>query len=283
MANVVDAPRSSLRTFQPRHLAIAQGLAVAALAGFWTWAVTTHPEFGGKAFGVDAAAYWAADLRNPYGRAAAGLPGAYLYSPAFLHVFTPFHALSWEWFTGIWVALQLAALAWLLTPLGALLALATPAVTSEVLIGNLHILYAVALVVSIRHPAAWSLPALTKPTLGIGIAWYLGRRQWLRAAIALLAILAIASISFAIAPALWLSWFHTLTDAQQRGGPWWTALLAVRLLLALALSWYAGMRNMPAFLPVALYLALPIPWPEGLTMLAAVPRLVLERRRNVDR
>jgi hypothetical protein len=48
----------------------------------------------------------------------------------------------------------------------------------------------------------------------------------------------------------------------------------VRIVLAGPLGWCAERRNRPAFPPIALYLALPIPWLEGLTMLAAVPRLL---------
>jgi hypothetical protein len=62
--------------------------------------------------------------------------------------------------------------------------------------------------------------------------------------------------------------------AGDRGGPAWTAFLVARVVLAGLLAWLAGRRNRPAFLPIALYLALPIPWLEGLTMLAAVPRLL---------
>jgi len=97
---------------------------VIGLIAFWIWANLAHPAPGGKPFGVDASAYWGTSLSDPYAGAAAGLPGAYLYSPAFLQAFSPLQSLPWELFIAIWLALQLAAMPWLMTPLGALVVLA---------------------------------------------------------------------------------------------------------------------------------------------------------------
>lgn len=263
-----------------RLLAFGQAAAVIGLVAFWVWAITTQPAFGGKPFGVDAEAYWGANLADPYSGPAVGLPGAYLYSPAFLQAFAPLQLLPWEWFIGLWLAVQLVALGWLLTPLGAVVVLAFPPAASEVLIGNIHILIGVALVVSMRHPGSWALPLLTKPSLAVGVVWYLARREWSRAGTAVGVTVAIALASFAIAPNLWLEWYRRIGAAQGTGGMAWTAFFGARLVAALLLSWYAGVRNRPNFLPIALYLALPIPWLEGLTLLAAVPRLVLDRRRD---
>ena len=259
--------RNRLR--QLPHVAGALGL-----AGFYVWALVVQPSFGGKPFGVDAMAYWMASTADPYAGAAAGLPGAYLYSPAFLQALTPLQLMPWDVFIGTWLALQLIALAWLLTPLGALAFLAFPPVTSEVLIGNIHAFLAVALVVSVARPWAWVLPLLTKVSPGVGLAWYVGRRDWRALAWALGATLAVVVVSFAFAPALWFEWFERLRGAEGRGGPAWTLLLVARLALAALLSVYAGWRGRPALLPIAFYLALPIPWLEGLTMLGAVPRLL---------
>lgn len=244
------------------------------LVAFWVWANITQPSPGGKPFGVDAWAYWGTSLSGPYAGAAAGLPGAYLYSPAFLQAFSPMKLLPWMAFVGLWSGVQLVALAWLVTPAGALLMLAFPPVASEVLIGNIHVFLAVALVLSLRHPAAWMLGLLTKPSLGVGAAWYAGRREWRALGWALVATLIVALVSFVGAPGLWFEWASRLFGASDRGGSGWTAFLVVRVVLAGLLAWWAGRRNQPAFLPIALYLALPIPWLEGLTMLAAIPRLV---------
>jgi hypothetical protein len=260
-----------------RLLKVAQAISLLVLAAFWAWAINAHPVFGAKPFGADAVAYWSAPLNDPYAGPEAGLSGAYLYSPAFLQAIAPFKLLPWEWFMGLWIALELTALSWLLTPLGALLVLAFPPVTSEVLIGNVNIFLAVALVISTRYPAVWALALLTKPSLGVGLTWYLARREWSRAAMAVLSAIAIALASFLITPTLWGNWIERLIEAEHRGGLMWSALLAFRMAAAVLLAWHAGTRNRPANLPIALYLALPIPWLEGLTLLAAIPKLVRHR------
>jgi len=259
-------------------LRILQLVAAIGLVAFWFFALLVQPDLGGKPFGVDAYPYWSVPLSNPYSGPEAGLPGAYLYSPAFLHAITPLRLLPWEWFIGFWIAAELVALAWLLTPAGALLALAFPPVLSEVLIGNIHVFLAVALALSLRYPASWLLALLTKPTLGVGIAYHVARRAWRAVAIALGVTAVVTVVSFAIGPDLWFDWVARLQGAETRGGLGWTIFLVARLLLALGLSAYAGWRGRPAYLPLAAYLALPIPWLEGLALLTAVPRLVLAGR-----
>ena len=257
---------------------VGQVLAGIGLLAFWLWALLVQPDPGGKPFGVDAYPYWSVPLADPYSGPEAGLPGAYLYSPAFLHAITPLRLLPWEWFIGIWIAAELVALAWLVTPLGALAVLAFPPIFSEVLIGNVHVFLAVALVLSIRFPAAWLLALLTKPTLGVGMAYHAARGAWRSLAIALGVAAAVVLVSFAIGPDLWFAWVERIRGAEGRGGLAWTVFLAVRLVLAFGLAWYAGWRRRPAYLPLAAYLALPIPWLEGLALLTAVPRLLTADR-----
>jgi len=259
---------------------IVQLASAVGLIGVWFFALLIQPDPGGKPFGVDAYPYWSVPLDDPYRGPEAGLPGAYLYSPAFLHAITPLRLLPWEWFIGIWIAAELVALAWLLTPAGTLLALAFPPVFSEVMIGNVHLFIAVALVLSLRYPAAWLLPLLTKPSLGVGLAFYAGRRKWRPLAVVAGVSAVVVGASFALGPGLWFDWFERLRGAGNRGGVAWTAFLVARLALAVGLSWYAGSRNRPEFLPLGAYLALPIPWLEGLTLLTAVPRLLLMGRAH---
>jgi len=101
-----------------------------------------------------------------------------------------------------------------------------------VLIGNIHVFLAVALVVSLRRPATWMLALLTKPSLGIGLAWYAGRREWGALALALSATLLVALVSFVLAPGLWFEWFDRLRGAGGRGGAGWAAFLVVRVAIA---------------------------------------------------
>ncbi len=48
------------------------------------------------------------------------------------------------------------------------LGLVLPPVFFEVLVGNVHLLYAAAIVLGFRHPWTWSLMILTKVTPGVG-------------------------------------------------------------------------------------------------------------------
>ena len=260
---------------------VGQVLAGIGLLAFWLWALLVQPDPGGKPFGVDAYPYWSVPLADPYSGPEAGLPGAYLYSPAFLHAITPLRLLPWEWFIGIWIAAELVALAWLVTPLGALAVLAFPPIFSEVLIGNVHVFLAVALVLSIRFPAAWLLALMTKPTLGVVMAYHAARGACRSLGIAVGVAAAVVLVSFAIGPDLWFAWVERIRGAEGRGGLAWTVFLVVRLVLAFGLAWYAGWRRRPAYLPLAAYLALPIPWLEGLALLTAVPRLLTADRTAI--
>lgn len=262
---------------------LVRSAGAAGLIAFWVWAVTTAPAIGGKPYGVDAMAYWSASLDAPYSGAAAGLPGAYLYSPAFVEILTPLRWLPWEGFMAVWLAAELVALAWLVTPLGALALLAFPPIASEVLIGNIHTFLAVALVLALTRPWTWTLALLTKPTLGVGLAWYVGRREWRRCLIALGATAATVAVSFVVAPNLWVAWIERLRGAGDRGGEAWAAFLVGRLAVAALIAVVAGWRARPGYLPLAMYVALPIPWLEGLTLLAATPRLVIESYSRGDR
>ena len=254
---------------------LAAALGAVLLIAFWAWAMLINPNPGGKPFGVDARAFWAADSSAPYVGPEAGLAGAYLYSPVFLQILTPLRLLPWEAFIGLWIAAELFTLAWLLTPLGAVVALVLPPVASEVLIGNVHVFLAAALVLSVQRPSAWILALITKPTLGV-LLFYHRWRAWLQVTALMLLV---AVISAVLAPSWWAGWFGTLGRAGDRGGMWWGLALFARLAVAAGIAWYAGSRHRPAWLAPAAYLALPIPWLEGLTLLAAVPRLARLKSR----
>ncbi len=84
--------------------------------------------------------------------------------------------LPWPPFCAAWFGIEAAALAWLVRPLRArwaipVLLLGLP----ELVVGNIYILLAVAAVVGIGKPAAWSFPILTKVTPGVGLLWFAAR------------------------------------------------------------------------------------------------------------
>lgn len=249
-------------------------IAAGGLVVVWSVLLLVQPEITGKPFGADAIAYHSAPLDSPYGGPQIGLSGAYLYPPPFLQALAPLRLLPWEAFMAIWVAMELFALAWLLTPPVALLALAIPFVLAEVTIGNVHLFMAVAIVLAIRnHPSAWAFVALTKPTSGVAGAWHLFRREWREAAIALATVVAIVATSMLIGFELWVQWLDRMGGDVGTAGTGWMVALAARVVLALVIVGVAAVRRRPLLLPVAAFVALPITWPEGLTLLAAIPRL----------
>jgi len=102
----------------------------------------------GGMVGADSHAYWLAarDPQSWYSQPPA-YRDAYLYSPAFAQLLWPLGHLPWRVFEVVWAAGQVAVLTWLLAPLGWRRALTlAPFVVAELLLGNLYVFFAGALV-----------------------------------------------------------------------------------------------------------------------------------------
>lgn len=224
--------------------------------------------------------WWAADAADPYvGRQTDD--GFYGYSPAFLQLLTPLRALPWEAAVWAWAVIMLAALAYCAgrwTPL----VIIAPPVLGELVIGNIHLLYAAAIVVGFRWPAAWALMLLTKVTPGIGLLWFAVRREWRHLAVALGATLIVALASIALAPGLWLEWVAAMAASAQvaplpvQPNALFPVPLVVRLPVAAALLVWGARRDSRWVVPVAVTMALPVVWTAGLATLVAV--VALSRR-----
>jgi hypothetical protein len=220
--------------------------------------------------GQEAFCYWIANLNSPYSLSDWGSPIAYVYSPAFLQVMAPLTRLPWLLFIAIWTALLIVAVRYLtgrrLFAIGVLLA------TVELVGGNISLLLAVAMVVGFRWPAAWSFVLLTKVTPGIGLLWFVVRREWRQLGIALGATALIVAASALIMPRAWLDWFNLLLGLTGREGTWAAVPIPflVRLPMAVAVVVWGARTNRRWTVPVAGMLALPALWYGGLTMLLAV-------------
>jgi hypothetical protein len=251
-----------------RHGLLIAGLVVLVTILVRAW-LTASDASAGEAY--DARAYWEAARGDPYARPVLGAPVAYYYSPAFLQVFAPLLALSFPAFLAAWYLINGAALvavarSWL--PL----ALLTGFVALEVLRGNIETLMALAIVAGFRWPAAWAFILLTKVTPGVGLLWFVGRRDWRSVAIAVGATLAIAAVSFVLAPDLWQAWIASLVANAGVSIDWayFPVPLAIRLPIAAGLALVGGWFGWRWMVPIASTLAMPALWPVNLTLLVAI-------------
>jgi hypothetical protein len=261
------------RSASPAFRAVGDGAIVAGLlfAGYLFLVVAKSV----GTFGFDAFAYWSVDLADPYARTAGAL-GAFTYSPVIARLFAPFSMLAFWQFLLLWDGLLVGTAIWLgLGSVRSVLAVfAFPAVALELYHGNVHLLIAAAIWLGFRYPAAWSFVLLTKVTPGVGLAWFVVRREWRSLAIALGVTAALVAVSLAIDGRLWESWLRDSLWATAGGAalnqfslpvPLW-----IRVPSALALVAWGGLTDRRWTVPLGATLALPVLWPSGFAILAAL-------------
>ena len=159
---------------------------------------------------------------------------------------------------------------------GAGLAVGNPAaaVLSDIALGNIHLLLGAVAVFGLRWPALWSVALLSKVTPGIGLVWFVARREWRNLAIALGATALVAALSFAYRPADWTDWIDFLIANRDHQFPLWTipVPLAVRLVMSAALLWWGGRTDRAWVVPIAVGWAIPVPyWTMLAVMVFALP------------
>ena len=275
-------PRMHRRSASPASRAARDGAIVAGLLFAGYLFVVVAPRAG--TFGFDAFAYWSLDLADPYARTAGAL-GAFTYSPVIARLFAPFGMLAFWQFLVLWSGLLVATAAWLgLGSVRSVLAVfAFPAVALELYHGNVHLLMAAAIWLGFRYPAAWSFVLLTKVTPGVGLVWFVVRREWRSLAIALGVTAALVAVSLAIDGRLWESWLRDSLGATAGGAPLNQPSLPIPLWIrvpaALALVAWGGLTDRRWTVPVGATLALPVLWPSGFAMLAALWPIWRERRQ----
>ncbi len=239
-------------------------------------------------FGFDAHAYWNVNLANLYGSATGNTSDldAFRYTPAAGQLFAVFHAVPWEMFFAIWFAAMIGALIWL-TGWTSLVSLAFPPIPLELYHGNIHLFIAVAIVVGFRYPAAWAFVVLTKVSPGVGALWFAFRGEWRKFAIAVGATVAIAAVSFVVAPDLWRQYVSTMVDNldYDPGHPYPIPIpLPIRMLASAAVVAWGARTDRRWTVPVAATLSLPIIWFHGFAVLvAAIPLWREDRARARER
>jgi hypothetical protein len=229
-----------------------------------------------NSFGWDSHAYWRAWRGTMYG-AAPMTRDAYLYSPAFAQAIRPMAYLPWPVFAVIWSALLAVVLAWLLAPLRWWAVPLWLACLPEIISGNVFVLLAVVVVLGLRHRWLWAFAALTKITPCIGPVWFAVRREWRHLGVSLGVTVAVAALSLAVAPHLWVDWVRFLghqagKSGHTLGAEIWPPI-AYRLPVAVLLVAWGAKTNRRWVLPVGMVLASPVVWLGTYTMLAALPRL----------
>ena len=244
-------------------------VAIGALVAFRLLGVYPWDEYV-----FDLHAYWITREGLDYTNHTAGPAGVYLYSPAFAYAIRPLTILPLPVFGAIWTAIGAALLVWLVGRRALLLAFIPPVLITLVQ-GQLDLVFALVAVIGLRWPVAWALPLLTKVTPGIGVAWFLFRREWRSLAIALGVTAAIGLASLIPDPNAWSGWIALLIRTQ--GGPtpdpnlvYIPIPLLVRVPFALAVVAWGARTNRQWALPVAMNLAAPIMWMNTFTILLAI-------------
>ena len=264
------------------HPAVMPGIAVAGIV--FVGAMTWYAMRGDLTIGYDAHAYYqAAALDDPYratingGFDATGGLYEYKYPPPLAQVLAPLHAIGVPWpaFFGAWTALLLVSLAWM-GRRWTLLFLLFPPVLGELWLGNLNILLGLAVVIGMRWPAAWAFVVLTKITPGIGLLWFVVRREWRQLAVALAATAAISLVSLVLAPDLWSGFLEAsktqlaaTVDVPRQAAP---IPLPLRLVVSAVLVVWGARTDRAWVLPIAVGLSVPFLWWNAIAvMVAAVP------------
>lgn len=224
----------------------------------------------------DLYAYWAVNPSDPYTATDSVLGrGVFRYAPPFALLFAPLSLLPFEAVQVLWLGLQLGAL-WYVAR-GWFLALALfPPVWMDLAYGNINILLGAMIVAGFRHPAVWSFALLTKITPGVGVLWFLGRREWRNLALVGGVTLGIVSVSvFVQGAGVWREWFGVLAEASGQATPTGTipGSLPVRVALAAGIVLLAGLTNRPWLVPFGVVLAMPVLW-----LIAFAPSVALARR-----
>jgi hypothetical protein len=186
--------------------------------------------------------------------------------------------MPWWVFLYLWACLGIATIIWLGGRWSVFL-FAFPPVALELYHGNIHFLLAAAIALGFRYPASWAFVLLTKPTAGVGLLWFVVRREWRPLIISVGIAGGAVFASLVIAPSLWPEWIaYMAADADGTpGGPSMPVPLPIRLAVAAAIVIWGARTDRPWTVAVASTIALPVLWFAGLSvLLGAVPGL---RRR----
>jgi hypothetical protein len=267
----VPAP---LGRFSPAQLrALRDGAIVAGLLFTAYLFIVVAPQ--AQTVGFDALSYWIYSIDDPY-RITHGTMGSFVYSPVAARLFQLDSLIPFWQFVWLWSGVLLATALWLGGRRRWLWVLAFPPVALELYHGNIHLLIAAAIVLGFRYPAAWAFVLLTKVTPGVGLLWFLVRREWRNLAIALGVTAALVAVSLVVDFRLWQEWIDKellVSLRQPPSQPQIDIPLLIRMPIAAAIVVWGALRNRKWTVPLAAALAMPVLWISAFAVLAALPAL----------
>jgi len=227
--------------------------------------------------GGDVLAYWTAGSNVLAGAPVYGVGvggyGAFLYLPPMAQLFAPlallpFPAAAWVWRAVELAGLRLAVGSWTNVGLALLL---WPPIIPEIDSGNVHLLIAGAVAMSIRgRPGAIGPVALTKfASLAAVPLALVNRPRALAKGFAAVAV--IVMVSAILAPRLWVDYFAFALHSTAVDTGWANIGRDIPLPLRLGAAGLAALGAMrwPRLAAVAATLALPVLWLTGLSVLIA--------------
>jgi Glycosyltransferase family 87 len=268
--------RVTMRAMSRMRILDAALLGALLAAMFW---VSTFVPIG--AWGYDALSYWPVNAVDPYHHVVWREAGAWVYAPPLIWFRTLSGLIPWDVFLAAWTVF-LAGVLLALAPRRAALLFLLPPVALEIYYGNIHLLLAAAVVLGFRWPGTWAFVLLTKVTPGVGLAWFVARREWRALGIALGTTAVIAGVSFVLTPRLWQDWVDVLFASSGRETTWLGALLGplwLRVVIAAVIAYVGGLAGLRWPVAVAVMLAVPALWNVTPSVLVAlIPLVAMDRR-----
>jgi Glycosyltransferase family 87 len=227
-------------SLRPRSIALGVGIGLALTVLITLTVYGFAPD--------DARCYYEVDRTQPW------VPGGcFLYSPPFVLAMGALPGLmSFEVFAFLLRAAELIVLVAVAGPAVGV-ALFIPAVAIELNAANINLLIVGAVLVGFRYPCAWAFILLAKVTPGIGLLWFVTRREWRHLTMALGATLVFAVGSWVVAPDLWPKYVGYLFSVPDTS-PW---TIAWRLPIAAALTVWGARGDHRWAVMVAVFLAMP--------------------------
>ena len=216
---------------------------------------------------VDTDLYWQTARSTSYYGGVWGQGDAFfVYPPPLAQLVGLLEPIGWEafvvgWtvftFVGLWAMTRALAIPTLVVGGIAAVALGVGSLLAEPLvlatIGNIGIWLLAAIVAGFRWPAAWAIVVLTKIAPGVGLLWFVFRKEWRNLAIALGAIGSVAAVSFVAAPEQWAAFIRFAVDNASTPSPnpvvpipW-----VVRLLMSVILIAWGARTDRPWIVPFA--------------------------------